>query len=225
MTAIPRRRAGLVSLPRVDVRMVLGLALVAVALAGGLTYAQSMRQTSPVLVAAQPIPPGHVIGRDDVQVTQARLEGPLATMAIGERDIAAVIGQTASGAIHAGALITRPDLGTGPVIGPDEVAVTVPVEANSVYGGLRRSDVVAVIATSEQGKPQSRTETVLERATVYDVGLDATRVKLNSNGGGEDGRVANVTLVVPRLQAERLTHALINGKLTLLLAPQSGVRQ
>ena len=217
-----RGRLRPVALPRLDVRLLAGLALVAVAVLGGLSLWRQAQITTPVMVAAREIAPGHVIERSDLEVTQARLEGPLAALALSEAEISAVVGRTASGAIHAGELVMRPDLGTGPVIGPDQLAVTVPVQADAVYARLRRGDEVAVMATSDKGKPQSLTVALLERATVFDVALESSRVSLGGGGNSEeDGRLTNVTLLIPRADAERVAHAVVNAELTLLLlAPE-----
>ena len=215
------RRIGSVALPRVDVRLLAGLLLVAVAVAGGLSLWSQAQITAPVVVAAREIPPGHVIERGDLAVSQARLEGPSASLAIAEAEMTTVVGRTASAAIHAGELIVRPDLGTGPAIGPDQVAVTVPVKVDAVYPGLRRGDEVAVMATSEQGKPQSLTVTLIDRATVFNVSLESSRVSLGGSDAEEDGRPTNVTLLVPRSEAEDVAHAVVNAELTLLLlAPE-----
>ncbi len=218
-----RGRLRPIALPRVDMRLLAGLALVAVAVVGGLTLWRQAQVTVPVVVAVRDIPPGHVIERADLDVTQARLEGPLAALAIGESEISGVVGRTAVGTIHAGALIVRPGLGTGPVIGPDQVAVTVPVQADAVYARMHRGDEVAVMATSDKGKPQSLTVALLTRATVFDVAIEPSRVTLGGGSGTteESGRLTNVTLLVPRAEAERVAHAVVNAQLTLLLlAPQ-----
>ena len=117
----------------------------------------------------------------------------------------------------------RPDLGSGPSIGPSELDVTIPVEDDGVFSRLRRGALVAVMATSEPGRPGSRTVVLLERAVVYAVALESTRVSLGGSGdASQDGRPANVTLVIPREWAEAGAHALVNGELTLpLLAEEA----
>ena len=110
------------------------------------------------------------------------------------------------------------------MIGPGELAVTIPVEDDAVFGRLRRGAVVTVMATSDAGQPESRTVALLERAVVYAVALESTRVSLGGSGdASEDGRPANVTLVIPRERAEAVAHALVNAELTLLLLqPEPG---
>ncbi|MGE3857701.1 MAG: hypothetical protein AB7G21_12165, partial [Dehalococcoidia bacterium] len=85
----------------------------------------------------------------------------------------------------------------------------------------RRGDQVAVLETSDPARPGSATKLLLDRATVYHVALDATRVGLGGGSGNSDGggRITNVTLVVPRTEAERVTHGLVTGRLTLVLVP------
>lgn len=206
--------------PRVDLRLLVGLLLVAVALAGGVMLANKLRITEPVVVAARTIPAGHVITAGDLRVSEARLEGDLGALAIGEAELPGIVGRTAGQTIHAGGLVLRPDLGAGPVLGTGEVAVTVAVSADSIFSQLRRGDAVAVLETTDPGREQSQTSVLLERATVYHVAADASRISLGGGGGADlDGRISNVTLVVPRAEIERITHALVNGRLTLALVP------
>jgi Flp pilus assembly protein CpaB len=205
--------------------MLLGVALVAASVAGGLLFWGSTRETVPVLVAARDIPPGHVIAADDLSVARVRLEGSLSSLAVREAELGQVAGRTAGTAVHAGEMVVWPDLASGPIIGPNDVAVTVPVEADAVYPGLRPGDTVAVLATSDRGKPESRTVTLLERAVVYHVSLEPGRIAIgrSSDGGEEERGLTDVTLVVPKSEAERVAHAVVNWDLTLaLLAPDSG---
>ncbi len=214
----PERRPGRVALPRVDVRLLAGLALVLVSVVGGLTLWRQAQITTPVVVAARAIDPGDVIQPDDLAVSPARLTGSLASLSVPGTELPAVAGRTATGPIHAGELVVRPDLGDGPAIGPGELAVTIPVDDDSVYGRLRRGDAVAVMATTDAGQPESRTVPLLERATVYSVALEASHVSLGAGAGDEErGLHTSVTLVIPRERAARVAHALVNAELTLLL--------
>jgi len=205
---------------RIDGRILLGVALVAASVVGGLLFWGSTSNTLPVLVAGRDIPAGHVIQQDDLSVARVRLEGSLSSLAVHDDDLDAVAGRTAGTAVHAGEMLVWPDLATGPVIGPNEVTVTVPVDADAVYPALRPGDAVTVLATSNKGKPDSRTVTLLERALVYDVSLETARVSIGSNSSDDTRGLTNVTLVVPRSQAEQVAHALVNSDLTLALLAQ-----
>lgn len=224
MSALPgvRRRAN-VALPfRVDRRMLAGVLLVVVSLAGGLLLWRSATGTTPILVAARDLPPGHVIQREDLQVGEARLDGSLASMALTEADLDAAVGRTTSTTIHAGEMVVAPDLASGPLLGADEVAVTIPVAADTIYPGLRPTDQVALLATSNAGKLESKTVTLLDRTTVFAIGLERRVIRSSTSSDPNDGAtVANITLAVPRSQAEAVAHAVANATITVvLLAPQ-----
>ena len=68
--------------PRVDPRFVLAVALLAVGVLAGMAVVREARITEPLVVAARPIPPGHVLTADDLTLAEARLEGPPAALAI-----------------------------------------------------------------------------------------------------------------------------------------------
>ncbi|MBE7518467.1 MAG: hypothetical protein HS107_04395 [Thermoflexaceae bacterium] len=224
MAALPgaRRRAN-VALPfRVDRRMLAGVLLVVVSLAGGLLLWRSATDTTSILVATTDIPPGHIIQRDDLTIGEARLDGGLASLALTDADLGAAVGLTTSTTIHAGEMLVRPDLASGPVLGVNEVAVTIPVAADTIYPGLRPTDEVALLATSNAGKPESRTVTLLDRATVFAIGLERRVIRSSAtNSPNDDTSVANITLAVPRSEAEAIAHAVANATITVvLLAPQ-----
>lgn len=224
MVAVPgaRRRANVALPSRVDRRMLAGLLLVVLSLAGGLLLWRGATETTPILVAARDIAPGHVIERDDLRISEARLDGSLASMALTENELDAAVGRTASTTIHAGEMLVAPDLASGPVLGADEVAVTIPVAADSIYPGLTPTDEVALLATSHAGKPESRTVVLLDRATVFAIGLERRVIRSSTSNDPNDGAtVANITLAVPRSEAEAVAHAVANATITVvLLAPQ-----
>jgi Flp pilus assembly protein CpaB len=220
-TATRRRWTRFGAPARVDGRMLLGVALVAASVIGGLLFWGSARETVTVLVAARDIPAGHVLEADDLSVAQLRLEGDLSSIAIPDAELDAVAGKTTGTDVHAGEMLVWPDLATGPVIGPDEVAITVPVEADAVYPGLRAGDSVVVLGTSDKGEPGSETVTLLDSAIVYNISVEPGPIIGND---GEEGRaLSNVTLVVPRSEAERVAHAVVSWDVTLaLLSTQEG---
>jgi Flp pilus assembly protein CpaB len=201
--------------------MLAGVLLVVVSLAGGLLLWRGVTDTTPILVAARDIPPGHVLQRDDLRIGEARLDGSLASMALTDADLEAAVGRTTSTTIHAGEMVVAPDLASGPVLGADEVAVTIPVAADSIYPGLRPTDQVALLATSNAGKPESRTVTLIDRATVFAIGLERRVIRSSTSDNPNDGAtVANITLAVPRSEAEAVAHAVANATITVvLLAP------
>lgn len=206
-------------LPRIDVRYVVALLIVPVVLVAAARLIESYDHRAPVVVAARTLPPGHTITREDLTITTARLDGALGSLAMPETALHSLVGQTTAQTVHAGALVIEPDLGSGPLLAPGEIAVTVAVDADSVFARLRRGDQVGVLATLEPGRPDSETSVLLERTTVFEVSADTRRVALGARPGEDDVRLANVTVVVPQGEAERVVHALVNGRLTLVLVP------
>ena len=207
--------------------MLLGVALVALSVVGGLLFWGAARETVPVLIADSALPPGHVIQSSDLSIAQVKLDDRLSSLAIPEADRNAVVGRVVGNDVHAGAMLLWPDLATGSVLGQNEVAMTVPVQAEAVYSRIRPGDAVAVLATRDKDRPQSQTVTLLERAVVYDVTFEPGRLTVGRSADDEEARgLTNVTLIVPRAEAERLAHAVVNWDLTLaLLPPEPGASQ
>jgi hypothetical protein len=121
----------------------------------------------------------------------------------------------------AGELVFRPDLSSGPVIDPGEVAITIPVKADSVYPGLRPGDAVTVLGTAGGSQAGGPTVTVLDRALVYDVSANRTATTIGSGGQATSG-LSNVTLVVPSAVAEQVAHASVSWTVTLALLASDG---
>ncbi len=175
-----------------------------------------------VVVAAREIPPGHVIQRDDLTLAEASLSGALDSLALEDSELETAVGRTAGTGIHAGEMLVRPDLADSTALGADQVAVTIPVEMDSVYAGLRPTDEVALLATVNAGEPDSTTTTLLDRAVVFDVALERGIVRSTSGDGTQaEGDVTNVTLTIPRSEAERVANALVNAELTVVLLSRS----
>ena len=206
--------------PHVDLRLLLGLVLVLVSFAAGLLLWSGTRTTTPILVAARPIAAGAVITAEDLATSDAHLEGTLAALALPVEREAEVIGQTAVAPIARGAMVTGAALGSGPQLGPDEVALTVPVDDGTVFPGLARGARVAVYGTSFPGQAASVTRLLADAATVFDV--DTARTGIGLGDGAAAGPISSVTLLVPRTLAADIAHAQVNGTLTLVLAPGEG---
>lgn len=221
-----RRATRALVLGRLDARMLVGLLLVAVSVAASLTLWGASRDTVPVVVAVRDLPAGHALQRDDLDVAQVRLPSSQAALAVVGADIDGIVGRTLGAPMYAGELLTAPRLVAGPVLGPDDLAMTLAVRADTIYPRLRPGDTVAILVTRDKGKPASQTSTLLERATVYAVAAEATTTTFASNAGTDDAeaprRVANVTLLVPKAQAEQVAHAAVTADLTLALVSPAG---
>jgi Flp pilus assembly protein CpaB len=215
-SAAPQRWTRLVSAGRIDGRMLLGIALVAVSIIGGLLLWGSASDTTAVVVANKDMPQGHVIEAGDLSTTQLRAEGGLSSLLIPQAEVASLVGRTLGTRVVAGEPVIRPDLSSGPVIGPGEVAITIPVNADAVYPGLRPGDAVTVLGTAGGSQADGPTVTVLERALVYDVSAERSPTTIGSDGQSTRG-LTNVTLVVPSGVAEQVAHAAVSWTVTLAL--------
>lgn len=216
-----RRWTRLAGAGRIDGRMLLGIALVAVSIAGGLLLWGSAGDTVSVVVADRAMQPGHVITSDDLTIADLRTDGALSSLVIPEAQRDTLIGQTVGTRVHAGEPVIRADLSTGPLIGPGDVAITIAVESDSVYPGLRPGDAVSVLGTPGGAQANGLTVTVLERAVVYDVSLERSSSVIGRDGEESRG-LSNVTLVVAENEAEQLAHASVSWTVTLALLPPEG---
>jgi Flp pilus assembly protein CpaB len=223
-SATPRHWTRLAAPGRIDGRMLLGVALVAVSIAGGLLLWGSASETVPVLVADRDLPQGHVITRDDLAIEELHTEGALSSLVIPDGELGTLVGQTLGTRVHAGEPLIRADLTSGPVIRPSEVAVTIPVEADAVYPGLRPGDAVTVLGTPGGTQADGLTVTVLERALIYDVSLERGPATIGRDGEETRG-LSNVTLVVPKDDAEQLAHAAVSWTVTLALLASDGAEE
>lgn len=216
-----RRWTRLAGAGRIDGRMLLGIALVAVSIAGGLLLWGSAGDTVPVVVADRNMAAGHVITSDDLTIADLRTDGALSSLVIPEAQRDTLIGQTVGTRVHAGEPVIRADLSSGPLIGPGDVAITIPVESDSVYPGLRPGDAVTVLGTPGGSQATGLTVTVLDRALVYDVSLERSATVIGRDGEESRG-LSNVTLVVAEDEAEQLAHASVSWTVTLALLPPEG---
>lgn len=223
-SAAPQRWTSLVSAGRIDGRMLLGVALVAVSVIGGLLLWGSASDTTAVVVANKDMPQGHVIEAGDLSTTELRAEGGLSSLVIPQAEVGSLVGRTLGTRVVAGEPVIRPDLSSGPVIGPGEVAITIPVNADSVYPGLRPGDAVTVLGTAGGSQADGPTVTVLERALVYDVSAERSPTTIGSDGQSTRG-LTNVTLVVPSGVAEQVAHAAVSWTVTLALLAADGAAE
>lgn len=222
--AAPQRWTRLVSAGRIDGRMLLGVALVAVSIIGGLLLLGSASDTTAVVVANKDMPQGHVIEAGDLSTTQLRAEGGLSSLLIPQAEVGSLVGRTLGTRVVAGEPVIRPDLSSGPVIGAGEVAITIPVNADSVYPGLRPGDAVTVLGTAGGSQADGPTVTVLKRALVYDVSAERSPTSIGSDGQSTRG-LTNVTLVVPSGVAEQVAHAAVSWTVTLALLASDGAAE
>ena len=86
-SAAPQRWTRLVTAGRMDGRMLLGVALVAVSIIGGLLLWGSASNTAAVVVANKDMAQGHVIAAGDLSTTKLRAEGGLSSLVIPQAEV------------------------------------------------------------------------------------------------------------------------------------------
>jgi Flp pilus assembly protein CpaB len=196
-------------LPGVDARVVTGIVLVAISIVGGLRLARGPEAGVRVFVASADLESGHVLGRDDLTVTE--VQAPRRVLAGLERaDRGAPIGRVLRTRVGAGAAIPIDALGSALPAGRD---VTIPVTPEHALGGeIRSGDRVDVFATFDKGTDVARTLTVARSATVRGV----TR----SDGlfGQQEGGITAITLAVDPDAAIGVAFAARNGELDVVRA-------
>jgi hypothetical protein len=130
-TAVPRSTA---RLRRIDLRVVIGLALLLAGVLGTVAVVQRAGQRVPVLVVAREVPAGQVVGDQDVWVAELGLAPGVATLGVGDRG--RVVGRVASGPLAAGQVLTPAAVEGGPALGPGRVAMSVAVAPELGRGGV-----------------------------------------------------------------------------------------
>jgi Flp pilus assembly protein CpaB len=188
---------------RVPVRAMLGLVLAAAAVAMVYTATRNAQpRTVDVLRATHDVPVGAVLQPADLAAVSEALPDDVAQMlaAAVERD--RYVGRRVGQPLNAGELVSRRQLqAPARQIQPGQLVYTIPVSAETAAGGraVDAGDVVEVVVTINKGQPdQARTQVVLPRATVYQVGRqEASYTPLGANDQSvADARLMSLTLLL-----------------------------
>jgi len=167
----------------------------------------------PVVVAAQPLVRGAVLGEDALRLEQV----PSAFAPPGAlRSIADAVGETLVSDLAEGEAVTRTRVGTtgGPVAAqvPSGLRAFV-VPSGMPAGSVRAGDHVDVLATF--GGPRPYSDTVASGLEVLSV-LEAEHEGFVASGSGTDG--PSLVLLVTPDAAERLAYAKAFADLTVTIA-------
>jgi flagella basal body P-ring formation protein FlgA len=173
-----------------DVRLVLGVALVLASVLLGARLVSSARHTAPVVAARRDLAAGTVLSADDLTVVSARLPGVASgSYATGP---AQLVGRRLSHAVSAGELV--------PVAAVDSVAthttVTVPLEA-AAAPDLRKGQRIELWVSVGN---------CAALVLLPDVAVQAVRTDSGAFGSGTGGQ--DVTISVAPALAERVVAAL-----------------
>jgi Flp pilus assembly protein CpaB len=209
-TVVPRSAA---RLRRLDLRVVIGLALLLVGVVGTVGVVQAAGERTPVLVMARNVPAGQVIGELDVRVAEMGLAPGVATLGVGDRG--RVVGQVASAPLAAGQVLDPTVVADPSPIQAGQVLMSVAVAPeHAAAGTLRAGDQVAVVASSPPDQP---TTGITARAGVLLSQVPVISVSSATEEAGGEGKLL-VSLAVPQEQAAALAQA-AHGTLDLVLLP------
>ncbi len=175
--------------------------------------------TQAVLVVTRDLAAGDVLGRDDVRVSDVRLEGSTYQAVMPAGELGRVVGKPVAQPAHEGELLSRAAVSGGRGLEPGQVAVAlVPDTDKGRVAGVRPGGLVQVFVTyAPSDNTSARTEVVLRSARVYDVGYP--------EGAEEaDPQAEWLSLAVGEADAVRLVGALRSGEVDVALLPSGGSR-
>jgi Flp pilus assembly protein CpaB len=215
---------------RLDARAFFGLVIAAIATLGSIAFWSSTSDSRAVLVATRDLPAGAVIGPRDLTVARVRVDDAIYRAAVPADALGGLVGKQLAAPVYANQLVSQAQLSARPALAPGQMALTIPVSAETAAGGrIRPGDHVQVLATTAKGRPESRTSVVLPRATVYDVGYDERVAVVNTSAGdtateapatrGSSRGLASVTLAVTQEQALELARSRWNSEIEVALLP------
>ena len=224
MTATPLSPARALRRPRrLDPRALFGIFLLLVATGGSITFWSASSDTRAVLVATRDLPAGAQLGDGDLAIARVRGDDAIYQAAIPAAELANLAGKQLAEPVHAEQLLVRAQLSSRPLLGPNQLALTIATSPETAVGGrVRAGDSVEVLLTTNKGKPEARTTVVLPRVTVYDVGHDQRTTVVNTalaGGAAPEGAVKWLTLIVSQEQALALAQAKGQGDLDVALLP------
>jgi len=212
-TVVPQTAA---RMRRLDLRVLLGLALLLAGVLGTLAIVQQAGQRIPVLVMARSVQAGQVIGAEDVRVAELGTAPGVATLGAGER--ARVVGRRAAVPLEQGQVLGPAVVADGPALAAGQVAMSLALAPeHAAAGQLRAGDRVAVVASGKPDQPSSQPGSGVLLSPV-----SVLSVLPQGDGSGGEGKLL-VSLAVRPAQAALLARA-AQGTLDLVLLPAGGGR-
>jgi pilus assembly protein CpaB len=215
---------------RLDLRVVLGIILSLLAVLGSVAYWTLTSDARSVLIATRDLQMGATFQQEDLAVAGFRVDDAIYAKTIPAEELSSLVGRELAEPVHPQQLLVRAQVSNRPPFAPDQRAMTIAVSPETAVGGrIRPGDSVQVLVTTNKGTPEAKTEVVLPRVTVFDVGYDQQLTVVGSMGSSDasqpslgGGSLKSVTLVVSEPEALALGRAKWNGELdVLLLSPQA----
>ncbi len=208
---------------RIDARVPVSILILLAAIGGALVFFSANNDTRGVLVATHDLPAGATLTSGDLAIARVRVDDSLYQAAIQQASLSQIVGKQLAEPVHAQQLLVPAQVSSRPVIGPNDVAMTIPVGPSSAVGGrIRAGDSVRVIATLNKQKPDAKTSVVLDRARVYDVGYAQGVTSVTGAAPADPartGQIAWITMLLGADDAVKLSEARWNGDLDVVLLP------
>jgi Flp pilus assembly protein CpaB len=200
-------------LPKLDVRLVVGLLLVALSILGGLRLAASSDQSVAVYAAARDLPADHVLTADDLRTTRIDATDDTLDGLVRVSPDKAPIGRVLRFPVTSGGLVGAATLGGAASEGRE---ITVPIGSDHALGGaLAPGDRVDILASFDKGTEIAKTLTVSAGAQVVDV--------VHSEGafGQGEGELTALTVSVAPDDVVLVAFAVRNGEVDVVRASSS----
>jgi Flp pilus assembly protein CpaB len=210
---------------RADPRALIGIFLTLAALAASVAFWAGASDARPVLVAAHDLPVGSTLRASDLTVAYIHMDDVVYAAAVPADRLSGLVGHRLAEPMHAQQVLAGAQVADRSGLAPDQVAITVPAKPDTAVGGrLQAGDAVRVYLTvADKARGEIHTRTVLERASVYEVGRDqnfgSSSSLSNDPDAAQRGAIATVTLAVSHADALALAEARHTGDLDIVLLP------
>jgi len=191
-----------------DVRFLLGVVLIVVSVAGVWLVVAAARQTTPILVAARPLVPGHELGPRDLRVVEVALG-------------AAASSYLSAGTAASGLVATRA-VAEGELVPVDAVG---DASAGSVTRVVLRSDVDVPASVAAGSTVEVWAAPLAEtggHAPPRILVADAVVASVTEPEGVMGGGAASVEVVIPRADAADVLAAVAEGDALAVLPVVGG---
>jgi Flp pilus assembly protein CpaB len=186
----------------VPVRAIVGLALAAAAVAMVYTLNRGAQpRTVEVLRATRDVPVGAVLRAGDLAPTSEALPDDVAQVLVPASDRDSLVGRRVGQPLNVGELVSRRQVqAPSRQIPPGGRVYTIPVGAEAAASGqaVQAGDDVEIVVTLNKSQDQAKTQVVLPRARVYQVGRqEASYTPLGSGDqSASDAKLVSLTLLL-----------------------------
>lgn len=195
-------------MPRVDVRLVVGVLLVVLSIAGGLRFAAAADRTVGVIALARDLPANHVLTGDDLVVARIHASDSVLDGLVRSDRMTTLVGRVLLFPVAGDGLVPLDAIAARPRQGRE---ITVPVTPEHALGGnLRLGDRVDVLGSFTKSTTNARTLTVVHDAEVVEM------VRSAGLFGAREGELTALTLSVPPDDAVFLAFAIRNADLDIV---------